>query len=65
MADESYKRKLAAIFSADVAGYSRLMGDDESATVKNISKPVGVYRVLMEPRVTVAGAKEEKAPAQV
>ena len=23
-------------------------------TVKNISKPVGAYRVLMEPRVTVA-----------
>jgi len=28
--------------------------------VKNIAKPVGAYRVLMEPRVTVAGAKEEK-----
>ena len=31
-------------------------------TVKNIAKPVGAYRVLMEPRVTVAGAKEKKAP---
>ena len=30
-------------------------------TVKNIAKPVGAYRVLMEPRVTVAGAKA-KAP---
>ncbi|MGB6012387.1 MAG: tetratricopeptide repeat protein, partial [Desulfobacterales bacterium] len=30
-------------------------------TVKNISKPVGAYRVLMDPRVTVAGKlKEEK-----
>ena len=29
-------------------------------TVKNIKKPVGAYRVLMEPRVTVAGAKEKK-----
>jgi adenylate cyclase len=29
-------------------------------TVKNIAKPVEAYRVLMEPRVTVAG-KEEKA----
>ena len=27
--------------------------------VKNIAKPVGAYRVLMEPRVTVAGAKEK------
>ena len=26
-------------------------------TVKNIAKPVGAYRVLMEPRVTVAGPK--------
>ena len=34
MAEESFKRKLTAIFSADVAGYSRLMGEDESATVK-------------------------------
>jgi adenylate cyclase len=32
-------------------------------TVKNISKPVGAYRVLMDPRVTVAGAEEKKAPA--
>ena len=29
-------------------------------TVKNIAKPVGAYRVLMEPRVTVAGAKEKR-----
>jgi hypothetical protein len=27
-------RKLAAIFSTDVAGYSRLMGDDEEATIR-------------------------------
>jgi len=31
-----FKRKLTAIFSADVAGYSRLMGDDEAATVKTL-----------------------------
>ena len=28
--------------------------------VKNIARPVGAYRVLMDPRVTVAGAKEKK-----
>ncbi len=33
MAPESYKRKLAAILSADVEGYSRLMGEDEDATL--------------------------------
>ncbi len=36
MATEGFKRKLAAILSADVAGYSRLMGDNEAATVKTL-----------------------------
>jgi adenylate cyclase len=36
MADENYKRKLTAILSADVAGYSRLMSDDETATVSTL-----------------------------
>jgi TolB-like protein/class 3 adenylate cyclase/Flp pilus assembly protein TadD len=31
---QDFKRKLTAVFSADVAGYSRLMGEDEAATVK-------------------------------
>ena len=34
-------------------------------TVKNIAKPVGAYRVLMDPRVTVAGAKEVKPSVPV
>ncbi len=29
MADEGFKGKLTSILSADVEGYSRLMGDDE------------------------------------
>ena len=37
-------------------GYE-FLGEQE---VKNISKPVGAYRVLMEPRVMVAGVKEKK-----
>ena len=37
MAQESFKRKLAAILSADVKGYSRLMGEDEAETVKTIT----------------------------
>ena len=36
MEKQGFKRKLAAIFSADVAGYSRLMGEDEAATVKTL-----------------------------
>jgi adenylate cyclase len=37
MAQEGFKRKLTAIFSADVEGYSRLMGDDEEATVQTLT----------------------------
>ena len=33
--------------------------------VKNIAKPVGAYRVLMEPRVTVAGARRRRSPCGV
>jgi len=36
MTEERIKRKLAAILSADVKGYSRLMGDDEVSTVRTI-----------------------------
>ena len=37
MADEGFKRKLAAILSADAVGYSRLMEEDEAATVKTLA----------------------------
>jgi adenylate cyclase len=40
---KEFKRKLTAIFSADVAGYSRLMGEDEDATVRTLI----VYRELI------------------
>ena len=38
MATEDFKRKLTAILSADVVGYSRLMGEDEESTVRTLSK---------------------------
>jgi adenylate cyclase len=37
MAEEGFKRKLAAILSADVEGYSRLMDNDEETTVRTIT----------------------------
>lgn len=37
------ERKLAAVFSADVKGYSRLMGEDEEATIRTLT----AYRELM------------------
>jgi adenylate cyclase len=36
MEPKGFHRKLTAILSADVAGYSRLMQDDEAATVKSL-----------------------------
>ena len=38
MAEEGFRRKLTAILSADVEGYSRLMGDDEEATIRTLTK---------------------------
>ena len=38
MADISMQRKLRAIFSADVKGYSKLMGDDDEHTINTITK---------------------------
>jgi adenylate cyclase len=37
MVQEGFKRKLTAILSADAVGYSRLMAEDETATVKTIA----------------------------
>ena len=37
MTTKELKRKLAAILSADVKGYSRLMGEDEEATFRTLN----------------------------
>jgi adenylate cyclase len=37
MEKRGFKRKLSAILSADVAGYSRLMGEDDEATVSTLT----------------------------
>ncbi len=42
------ERKLAAIFSTDVAGYSRLMGDDEEATIRTLTAYRAVISSLIE-----------------
>jgi adenylate cyclase len=43
MSPESFKRKLTAILSADVKGYSRLMGENETETVRTLT----AYRKIM------------------
>jgi adenylate cyclase len=44
------QRRLAAILSADVAGYSRLMGDDEVATVRTLSEYRGIIAGIVASR---------------
>jgi adenylate cyclase len=48
MTTDTFQRKLSAILSADVVGYSRLMGDDEAATVKTLETYKGVMSSLIK-----------------
>ena len=50
MSPRPFRRKLAAILAADVVGYSRLMGQDEAATLAGLEAH---RRELIEP--TIAG----------
>jgi adenylate cyclase len=43
MTEQKVKRKLTAILSADVKGYSRLMGEDEKGTVRTLN----AYKEIM------------------
>ncbi|MCH9053473.1 MAG: adenylate/guanylate cyclase domain-containing protein [Proteobacteria bacterium] len=44
MAEKRVERRLAAILAADVVGYSRLMGEDEEATLRTLK----AYRELID-----------------
>ncbi len=48
MSTADFKRKLAAIFMADVVGYSRMMGEDEAATLKILTTYQGVMTGLIK-----------------
>src|SRR5258708_7046792 len=48
MAEARVERRLAAIFAADVAGYSRLMGTDEEGTLATLK---ACRRELTDPKV--------------
>ncbi len=57
MTGERVQRRLAAILAADVAGYSRLMGEDEEATLAALTG----HRVeLIEPCLTEHGGRMVK-----
>jgi adenylate cyclase len=48
MAEERVQRRLAAILAADVAGYSRLMGEDEEGTLAALK---AIRRELGDPKI--------------
>ena len=48
MAEERLERRLAAILAADVAGYSRLIGDDEEGTHTALKR---VLKSLVDPKI--------------
>jgi adenylate cyclase len=48
MAVDTFQRKITAIMSADVVGYSKLMGDDEASTVQTLTLYKSVMSALIE-----------------
>jgi len=58
MTKEGWKRKLTALLSADVEGYSRLMGDDEEATILTLT----LYRQVMTALIQQHGGRVVDSP---
>ena len=57
MTQEGFKRKLAAILSADAVGYSRLMGEDEAAQKLNEEqKRVSLFGQSVGKRAAIVAA---------
>src|ERR1700682_2352859 len=50
---DQVERRLAAIFAADIAGYSRLMSIDELGTVRTLT----AYREIMDGLITQHGGR--------
>jgi tetratricopeptide (TPR) repeat protein len=48
MSQEGFKRKLTSIFSTDAVGYSRLMGEDETATVRTLTSYRNIISSLIK-----------------
>ena len=51
MEPQGLQRKLTTIFSTDVKGYSRLMGDDEAATIRTLT----AYREVISSQIEKHG----------
>ena len=57
MAEERLQRRLAAILSADVVGYSRLMGTDEAGTLSRLN---ALRRELIDPAIAAHSGRVVK-----
>jgi adenylate cyclase len=65
MTAEKFKRKLTAILSADVKGYSRLMGEDEEWTLRTLNTYKEVMRSLVQqPRGRVVSTPGDNVLAE-
>jgi len=61
MKTEKVKRKLTAILSADVKGYSRLMGADEVGTIRVLQ----TYRGVMSDLIQKKGGRVVDSPGGI
>ena len=57
MAEERLQRRLAAILSADVVGYSRLMGIDEAGTLARLK---AIRRDIFDPLIAAHSGRTFK-----
>ncbi|MGD9358584.1 MAG: tetratricopeptide repeat protein [Desulfobacterales bacterium] len=65
MTQEGLTRKLTAILSADAEGYSRLMGDDEDATIRTLTSYIEAMRnCIQEHRGRVVDAPGDNLLAE-
>src|SRR5829696_5921313 len=63
--DQPIERKLAAIFAADVAGYSRLMGQDEVSILKTLADHREIMdRLIGEHRGRIANTAGDSVLAE-
>jgi len=64
-AAQPIERKLAAIFAADVAGYSRLMGHDEAGTMRTLAAHREVMdRLIAQHRGRIANTAGDSVLAE-
>ena len=58
MGPEKVQRKLTTIFSTDVQGYSRLMADDESATIRTLTE----FKEIISSHIEMHGGRVIDSP---